>query len=121
MGTSTDRSGGASAIIPRYLSEETDRHDQARRSGSTMLSRELRLHDGGHGMAGVDDESRVHGLEGLRVSDASVMPAVASTNTNTPTIMIAEKGRRSSKAPRGKEWRRSEGLPRAARSAPRPR
>src|SRR4029077_10043614 len=47
---------------------------------------------GNHAMSLLDDQLRVHGLEGLRVIDASVMPAVSSTNTNAPTIMIAEKG-----------------------------
>ena len=47
---------------------------------------------GNHPMSVVDSELRVHGVEALRVIDASIMPAVSSTNTNAPTIMIAEKG-----------------------------
>ncbi len=42
-------------------------------------------------MAVVDDQLRVHGIRGLRVADASIMPTITRGNTNAPTIMIGEK------------------------------
>jgi choline dehydrogenase len=66
--------------------------DYARRNGSTCYHASCTCMMGSHAMAVVDSELRVRGLDGLRVIDASVMPAVTSTNTNAPTIMIAEKG-----------------------------
>jgi choline dehydrogenase len=44
-------------------------------------------------MAVVYDEPKVRGLDGRRVFDAAAMPAVTSTHTHAPTIMIVEKGR----------------------------
>lgn len=46
---------------------------------------------GGDELAVVDSECRVHGIDGLRVVDSSVIPSIVSGNLNAPTIMIAEK------------------------------
>ncbi len=42
-------------------------------------------------MAVVDPQLRVHGVDGLRVADASIMPAVTSTNPHTTVVMIGER------------------------------
>ena len=39
----------------------------------------------------VDPELRVHGVEGLRVADASVLPVITRANTNAPAIMVGER------------------------------
>ena len=46
-------------------------------------------------MAVVDSQLRVRGVAGLRVVDAGVMPTITSGNTNSPTLMIAEKAARA--------------------------
>ena len=53
--------------------------------GTTKMGR------GDDGMAVVDSRLKVHGVAGLRVVDAGVMPLITSGNTNSPTLMIAEK------------------------------
>jgi choline dehydrogenase len=74
-----------------YVVPESDRDEDllafVRRAGQTIFHPTSTCAIG----SVVDSELRVHGVSGLRVVDASVMPSVPRGNTNAPTIMIAEK------------------------------
>ena len=92
----------AAPALARYVVKETspgqdlqsddELLDFARRNGGTVFHASCTCKMAPGPMGVVDDRLRVHGLQNLRVIDASIMPAVTSTNTNAPTIMIAEKG-----------------------------
>lgn len=65
--------------------------DFARSYGQTVFHPVGTCKMGSDANAVVDDQLRVHGITGLRVVDASIMPTIVSANTNAATLMIAEK------------------------------
>ena len=65
--------------------------DYLKRSGQTSWHPIGTCRMGRDAMAVVDDRLRVHGLDGLRVVDSSVMPTMPTSNTNAPSIAIGEK------------------------------
>lgn len=91
----------ASPALSRYLPEEyrpglqyrseEQLIDAAGRIGTTIFHPVGTCKMGRDELAVVDDRLRVRGIAGLRVADASIMPAITSGNTNSPTLMIAAK------------------------------
>ena len=65
--------------------------DYARRFGRTSYHPNGTCKMGTGEMAVVDPELRVHGIDGLRICDSSIFPSLVGSNTNAPTIMVAEK------------------------------
>jgi choline dehydrogenase len=77
-----------------HVQTDTDLEKAAGELGTTIFHPVGTCKMGNDPMAVVDDCLRVHGLERLRVVDASIMPRITSGNTNAPTYLIAEKGAR---------------------------
>ena len=73
------------------IQSQTDLEAYARQYGRTSYHPTGTCKMGTDPMAVVDPHLRVHGLDGIRICDSSVMPSLIGSNTNAPTIMIAEK------------------------------
>jgi len=75
----------------QYPGSDVKLRDYVRRTAITYHHQVGTCKMGSDELGVVDERLRVHGVEGLRVADASIMPAVTSGNTNAPSIMIGER------------------------------
>ncbi|WP_342623772.1 GMC family oxidoreductase [Pseudomonas alkylphenolica] len=73
------------------LQSEEQLHEAAGQIGTTIFHPVGTCRMGNGPLDVVDDQLRVHGVPGLRIADASIMPQIVSGNTCSPTLMIAEK------------------------------
>ena len=81
-----------SLFMPQSTLEDDAAIDQYLRENVELLYHPVgTCKMGNDAQAVVDDQLRIHGLEGIRIADASIMPTITRGNTQAPTIMIAEK------------------------------
>ena len=73
------------------LQTEEQLYEAAGKIGTTIFHPVGTCRMGSGPLDVVDAQLRVHGVSGLRIADASIMPRIVSGNTNAPTVMIAEK------------------------------
>jgi len=73
------------------IKTQAEFEEYARQNGRTSYHPTCTCKMGVDEMAVVDPQLRVHGVEGLRICDSSAMPSLIGSNTNAPTIMMAEK------------------------------
>ncbi len=78
-------------LYPVDMTSDTAIVDAFRSRADTVYQPVVSCKMGIDPMAVVDPELKVHGVDGLRIADASIMPSVIGGNTNAPTIMIGEK------------------------------
>lgn len=83
LGISLDKLLGDEAALHEFIGNSV--------AGVWHASGTCRMGASGDPMAVTDGEGRVHGLDGLRVCDSSIMPSIPRANTNMPTLMLAER------------------------------
>ena len=92
LGTRTFRELNDGELIPDYpLNSDEDIREFVYKHAESIYHPVGSCKMGNDDMAVVNDRLQVHGVEGLRVVDASIMPTLVGGNTNAPTIAIAEK------------------------------
>ena len=90
-GLSLARHGGVESQASAQAQSDAQIEQFVRRHADTIYHPVGTCRMGADALAVVDARLRVHGVAGLRVVDASVMPRVVGGNTNAPVIMMAEK------------------------------
>ena len=91
MSAAFDAYRGDEFLPGAHVTQDAELIDFIREFATTIYHPACTCKMGSDGLAVVDERLRVHGVDGLRVADASIMPRIINANTNAPCIMIGEK------------------------------